>query len=82
MVHESFNGLLDEALSGIRVIDISNFLAGPISSMFLGDFGADVIVSQLLLLDTKDPERNIKIFINSPGGSVTAVMFMKILILN
>ena len=31
------------ALSGVRVIDISNFLAGPISSMFLGDFGADVI---------------------------------------
>ena len=40
---ESFNELLDEALSGVRVIDISNFLAGPISSMFLGDFGADVI---------------------------------------
>tara|TARA_B100000700_G_scaffold171854_1_gene189837 strand:+ start:182 stop:1429 length:1248 start_codon:yes stop_codon:yes gene_type:complete len=41
--NESFNDLLGEALSGIRVIDISNFLAGPISSMFLGDFGADVI---------------------------------------
>ena len=43
MGNESFNDLLGEALSGIRVIDISNFLAGPISSMFLGDFGADVI---------------------------------------
>jgi crotonobetainyl-CoA:carnitine CoA-transferase CaiB-like acyl-CoA transferase len=30
-------------LSGIKVIDIANFLAGPMSSMFLGDFGADVI---------------------------------------
>ncbi len=38
-IHDLLNG----ALSGIRVIDISNFLAGPISSMFLGDFGADVI---------------------------------------
>ena len=43
MANASINGLLGEALSGIRVIDISNFLAGPISSMFLGDFGADVI---------------------------------------
>jgi crotonobetainyl-CoA:carnitine CoA-transferase CaiB-like acyl-CoA transferase len=31
------------ALNGVRVIDISNFLAGPVSSMFLGDAGADVI---------------------------------------
>jgi len=31
------------ALKGVRVIDISNFLAGPVSSMFLGDSGADVI---------------------------------------
>ena len=43
MGNENFNDLMSEALSGIRVIDISNFLAGPISSMFLGDFGADVI---------------------------------------
>jgi crotonobetainyl-CoA:carnitine CoA-transferase CaiB-like acyl-CoA transferase len=31
------------SLKGVRVIDISNFLAGPVSSMFLGDSGADVI---------------------------------------
>ena len=30
-------------LKGVRVIDISNSLAGPVSSMFLGDSGADVI---------------------------------------
>ena len=30
-------------LAGIKVIDIANFLAGPISSMFLADFGADVV---------------------------------------
>jgi len=30
-------------LSGIRVVDISSFLAGPMVSMFLGDYGADVI---------------------------------------
>jgi crotonobetainyl-CoA:carnitine CoA-transferase CaiB-like acyl-CoA transferase len=30
-------------LSGVKVVDIANFLAGPMSSMFLGDFGAEVI---------------------------------------
>ena len=30
-------------LAGVNVVDISNFLAGPLSSMFLGDLGADVI---------------------------------------
>ena len=36
------------------------------------DFSADVIISQLLLLDAQDPTRDIKLLINSPGGSVTA----------
>jgi len=30
-------------LSGVKVVDIANFLAGPLSSMFLGDLGAEVI---------------------------------------
>jgi ATP-dependent Clp protease protease subunit len=46
--------------------------------LFLGsqvdDFSADVIISQLLLLDAQDPTKDIKLFINSPGGSVTAGM--------
>ena len=29
--------------AGVKVIDISNFLAAPMSAMFLADFGADVI---------------------------------------
>jgi crotonobetainyl-CoA:carnitine CoA-transferase CaiB-like acyl-CoA transferase len=36
-------GLMPGALSGVRVLDISNFLAAPMSTMFLADFGADVI---------------------------------------
>nr|7EKO_C Chain C, ATP-dependent Clp protease proteolytic subunit [Chlamydomonas reinhardtii]7EKO_E Chain E, ATP-dependent Clp protease proteolytic subunit [Chlamydomonas reinhardtii]7EKO_G Chain G, ATP-dependent Clp protease proteolytic subunit [Chlamydomonas reinhardtii]7EKQ_C Chain C, ATP-dependent Clp protease proteolytic subunit [Chlamydomonas reinhardtii]7EKQ_E Chain E, ATP-dependent Clp protease proteolytic subunit [Chlamydomonas reinhardtii]7EKQ_G Chain G, ATP-dependent Clp protease proteolyt len=45
------------------------FLGGEVE-----DFGADAIISQLLLLDSQDPTKDIKIFINSPGGSVTAGM--------
>ena len=37
------NNLFSGALNGIKVLDISNFLAGPVSSMFLGDYGAEVI---------------------------------------
>ena len=33
----------EQPLAGIKVVDIANFLAGPITSMFLADFGADVI---------------------------------------
>lgn len=31
------------ALSGVRVVDISNFLAAPMAAMFLGDYGAEVV---------------------------------------
>lgn len=35
---------------------------------------ADWIISQLLFLDAEDQTKDIKLFINSPGGSVTAGM--------
>lgn len=40
----------------------------------MDDFTADAVISQLLLLDAQDPKKDIKLFINSPGGSVTAGM--------
>lgn len=40
---------------------------------------ADLIISQLLFLDAEDQKKDIKIFINSPGGSVTAGMFLHVL---
>ena len=43
------------------------FLAGPIN-----DPVANSIIAQLLFLASKDPKRDIQIYINSPGGSVTA----------
>lgn len=36
------------------------------------DLTADLIVAQLLFLESQDPSRDISIYINSPGGSVTA----------
>lgn len=43
------------------------FLAGPID-----DISANIIVAQLLYLEGKDPDKDIFLYINSPGGSVTA----------
>jgi len=47
--------------------------------VFLGseidDFVADATVSQLLLLDAQDPTKDIKLFINSPGGSLRLYEF-------
>jgi len=43
------------------------FLAGPIT-----DAVANLVIAQILFLASKDPKKEIKIYINSPGGSVTA----------
>ena len=45
------------------------FLGGPIS-----DVTADLVVAQLLFLEAKDPDKDVLVYINSPGGSVTAGM--------
>ncbi len=43
------------------------FLGGEVN-----DVTADLIVAQLLFLEAEDPEKDIQIYINSPGGSVSA----------
>lgn len=45
------------------------FLTGAID-----DATANLVVGQLLYLETKDPSKDISLYINSPGGSVTAGM--------
>ena len=45
------------------------FLTGEIN-----DLTADLIIAQLLHLEGKDPEKDINLYINSPGGSVSAGM--------
>src|SRR6185437_1730149 len=39
-----------------------------------GDDMANLVIAQLLFLDAEDPEKDIQMYINSPGGSVTAGM--------
>ncbi|TVR02756.1 MAG: ATP-dependent Clp endopeptidase proteolytic subunit ClpP [Spirochaetaceae bacterium] len=43
------------------------FLDGAIN-----DVNADLVVAQMLFLESQDPEKDINLYINSPGGSVTA----------
>ena len=38
----------------------------------INDTSANLIVGQILFLESQDPEKDISIYINSPGGSVTA----------
>ncbi len=38
----------------------------------INDLSADLVVAQLLFLESQDPEKDIDVYINSPGGSVTA----------
>jgi len=69
--------VVEQSGMGERAFDIySRLLRERI--VFLGtqvdDAIADSIVAQLLFLDAEDPEKDIQLYINSPGGSVTAGM--------
>ena len=43
------------------------FLTGPVE-----DYGANLIVAQMLYLEAENPDKDVHLYINSPGGSVTA----------
>jgi ATP-dependent Clp protease protease subunit len=67
--------VVEQSGRGERAFDIySRLLRERI--VFLGtgvdDAVADAIVAQLLFLEAEDPEKDIQLYINSPGGSVTA----------
>ncbi len=47
------------------------FLGGPIDND-----SANLIIAQLLFLESEDPKKDISLYINSPGGSVTATLAM------
>ena len=67
--------VVEQSGRGDRAFDIySRLLRERI--IFLGtgidDQVADALVAQLLFLEAEDPEKDIQIYVNSPGGSVTA----------
>ena len=69
--------VIEQTSRGERSYDIySRLLKDRI--IFLGeevnDVSAGLIVSQLLFLEAEDPSKDIQLYINSPGGSVTAGM--------
>ena len=69
--------VIEKSQFGERAYDIySRLLRERI--IFLGgaidDHMANIIIAQLLFLENEDPSKEIKLYINSPGGSVTAAM--------
>lgn len=69
--------VVEQSARGERAFDIYSrllkervvFIVGPIE-----DHMANLIVAQLLFLEAENPEKDIHVYINSPGGSVTAGM--------
>ena len=69
--------VIEQTSRGERSYDIySRLLKDRI--IFLGeevsDVSASIIVAQLLFLESEDPKKDINLYINSPGGSVSAGM--------
>jgi ATP-dependent Clp protease, protease subunit len=69
--------VIEQTSRGERSFDLfSRLLAGRI--IFLGtqvdDASANLIMAQLIHLESEDPDRDIQLYINSPGGSVTALL--------
>ena len=67
--------VIEQTSRGERSYDIfSRLLSDRI--IFLGeevsDVSASLIIAQMLFLEAQDPEKDIQLYINSPGGSVTA----------
>lgn len=71
--------VIEKSQFGERAYDIYSrllkerivFLGGPIE-----DYTANIVIAQLLFLASEDPKKDIHLYINSPGGSVTATLAM------
>ncbi|MDW5375288.1 ATP-dependent Clp endopeptidase proteolytic subunit ClpP [Halomonas sp. HP20-15] len=69
--------VVEQSARGERSYDIYSrllkerviFLVGPVE-----DYTANLVVAQLLFLESENPDKDIHLYINSPGGSVTAGM--------
>jgi ATP-dependent Clp protease protease subunit len=71
--------VIEKSPQGERAYDIYSrllkdyiiFLGGPID-----DNVANIVIAQLLFLQSEDPKRDISLYINSPGGSASATLAM------
>ncbi|MCE0732044.1 ATP-dependent Clp endopeptidase proteolytic subunit ClpP [Halomonas sp. G15] len=69
--------VVEQSARGERAYDIYSrllkerviFLVGPVE-----DYMANLVVAQMLFLESENPDKDIHLYINSPGGSVTAGM--------
>jgi len=69
--------VIEQSARGERAYDIYSrllkeriiFLVGPVE-----DYMANLVAAQLLFLEAENPDKDIHLYINSPGGSVTAGM--------
>ena len=69
--------VVEQSARGERSYDIYSrllkeriiFLVGPVE-----DYMANLVAAQLLFLEAENPDKDIHLYINSPGGSVTAGM--------
>jgi ATP-dependent Clp protease protease subunit len=69
--------VIEKTTTGERAYDIYSrllkerivFLGGPID-----DYTANLVIAQLLFLEAEDPKKDVYLYINSPGGSVSAGM--------
>ena len=75
LVNQLVPMVVEQTPRGERAYDIYSrllkerviFLTGPVE-----DYGANLIVAQMLYLEAENPDKDIHLYINSPGGSVTA----------
>jgi len=71
--------VIEKTIGGERAYDIYSrllkeriiFVTGPIE-----DYMSNLVVAQLLFLEAEDPKKDIYMYINSPGGSVTSTLAM------
>ena len=75
LVNQLVPMVVEQTPRGERAYDIYSrllkerviFLTGPVE-----DYGSNLIVAQMLYLEAENPDKDIHLYINSPGGSVTA----------
>src|SRR5450756_1991351 len=69
--------VIEQTSRGERAYDIYSRLLRD-NIVFLGtpidDNVANLIIAQMLFLEAEDPEKDISLYVNSPGGSITAGM--------